>query len=83
MGQKTCKHGIDFPEEVEECVTLDGTLFDGGEVGQVSFTKTARVCASDGESTAEVTSLSFLLGNLTSTVVSDLGVLRSNRRRRL
>lgn len=83
VGQKTCKHDVDFPEGVEECITLDGTLFDGLPVGQVLFRKSPRVCAIDGESTAKVTSLSFLLGNLTSAVVSDLGVLRSNRGRRL
>lgn len=83
VDQETCKNNVDFPEGEEECVTLDGTLFDGLQVGQVLFRKSRRVCAADGESTAEVTSLSFLPGNLTSAVVSDLGVLRSNRRRRL
>lgn len=78
VGQKTCKHDLDFPKGAEECVTLEGTLFDMSRVGQVSFRKSARVCAHDGESTSEVTSLTFLPGNLTSTVVSDLGVLRSN-----
>lgn len=82
-GQETCKHDISFPDGADECVTLDGILFDGIRVGQVLFRKSGRVCASDGESTAEVTLLSFLPGNLTSAVLFDLGVLRSNRRRRL
>lgn len=61
-SQKTCKHDVDFPEGAEECVKLDGTLFDGPRVGHVLIRTSARVCASDGESTAEVTSLSFLPG---------------------
>lgn len=83
VGQETCKHDVNFTDGEEECVTLDGILFDGLQVGQVLFRKSGRVCASDGESTAEVTSLSFLPGNLTSAVGRDLGVLRSNRRRHL
>lgn len=65
VGQKTCKCDVNFTEGAEECVTLEGTLFDGARVGQVLFRKSARVCASEsGESTAEVTSLSFLPGGI-------------------
>lgn len=69
MGQETCKHDVDFPEGAEECVTLDGILFDGLKVGQVLFRKSGRVCASVGESTVQVTSLSFLSFAVTVLVV--------------
>lgn len=38
-----CKHEITLPDG-EECVTLDGWLFDGIGVGQVRFKETGRIC---------------------------------------
>lgn len=38
-----CKHDITLPDG-EECVTLDGWLFDVIGVGQVQFKGTGRIC---------------------------------------
>lgn len=44
--ERHCRGEVAFPDGAEECVTLDGRLFDGNGIGQVLFRKTDRVCTS-------------------------------------
>lgn len=42
--EEICKLDVSFPDGVEKCVTLDGTLSDSKNVGEIEFGKVERIC---------------------------------------
>lgn len=59
--EEICKLDVSFPDGVEKCVTLDGTLSDSKNVGEIEFGKVERICVDKPAGTCVSAHLCFTM----------------------
>ncbi|KAL7404384.1 hypothetical protein ABVT39_013920 [Epinephelus coioides] len=70
-AQEHCKHDVSFPEGVEKCVNLSGWLSARGNLAEVEFRESSRICLSESAELHAVvlTVILFVLAIVISVII--------------